>query len=144
MVLTKLHTGKEKPHPSTTTLLALCSCEWFVPLSCVLLSCACACDLFISYRGQQTANPASQSDAGLRGCTPLMVMTEGFYAGACERAGDITRVDATWNAARRDDPRRGPTQGTHTERRAPQRTHHRKGGPHRGPTHNTHRQFLPP
>ena len=93
-----------------------------------------------------------------------------MYAGACERAGDITRVDATWNAARRGihtgdphrgptqgthtgnplrgpaqgthtgDPHRGPTQGTHTEGRAPQRTHHRRGGPHRGPTQNTHRQ----
>ena len=31
-------------------LLALCSCEWFVLLSCVLLSCACACDKFSSYR----------------------------------------------------------------------------------------------
>jgi len=39
------------------------------------------------------------------------------YAGACERAGDITRVNATWNATRRDE---GPTQGTHT------------GDPHRG------------
>ena len=28
-------------------LLALCSCEWFVLLSCVLLSCACVCDLLI-------------------------------------------------------------------------------------------------
>jgi len=39
------------------------------------------------------------------------------------------------------DPHRGPTQGTqHTEGRAPQRTHHRRGGPHRGPTQtqNTH------
>jgi len=27
------------------SLLAPCSCEWFVLLSCVLLSCACACDL---------------------------------------------------------------------------------------------------
>ena len=26
-----------------------------------------------------------------------------LYAGACERARDITRVDATWNAARRDE-----------------------------------------
>jgi len=52
-----------------------------------------------------------------------------MYAGTCERAGDITRVGATWNAARREthtgDPHRGgPTQaGTHTER-----------GTHRGPT----------
>jgi len=28
-------------------LLALCSCEWFVLLSFVLLSCACACDLLL-------------------------------------------------------------------------------------------------
>jgi len=28
-------------------LLALCSCEWFVLLSRVLLSCACACDLLV-------------------------------------------------------------------------------------------------
>jgi len=28
-------------------LLALCSCEWFVLLSCVLLSCAYVCDLLI-------------------------------------------------------------------------------------------------
>jgi len=67
------------------------------------------------------------------------------WAGACERAGDITRVDATWrNALRRGthtgDPHRGSTQGTHTEGRAPQRTHHRRGGPHRGPTQDTHRQ----
>jgi len=27
--------------------LALCSCEWFVLLSCVLLPYACACDLLI-------------------------------------------------------------------------------------------------
>ena len=39
------------------------------------------------------------------------------YAGACERARDITQVDATWNAARRDE---GPTHGIHT------------GDPHRG------------
>jgi len=39
------------------------------------------------------------------------------YAGAWERAGDSTRVDATWDAARRDE---GPTQGAHT------------GDPHRG------------
>ena len=30
-------------------------------------------------------------------------------------------------------------QGTHTEGRTPQRTHHRRGGPHKGPTQNTHR-----
>jgi len=60
-----------------------------------------------------------------------------MYAGACERARDITRVDATWNAARLDE---GPhPQGTNTEGRAPQRTHHWRGGPHRGPTQNTHR-----
>jgi len=34
-------------------------------------------------------------------------------------------------------------QGTHTEGRTPQRTHHRRGGPHRGPTQNTHRQYSP-
>ena len=87
--------------------------------------------------------------------------------GACERAGDITRVDATWNAARRGthtgDPhrgptQRGPTQGTHTgdpHRGPTQGTHtgdpHRgegptedpppEGGPHRGPTQNTHRKI---
>jgi len=33
--------------PPLLPLLALCSCEWFVLLSCVLLSCACACDLLI-------------------------------------------------------------------------------------------------
>jgi len=63
--------------------------------------------------------------------------TKRNYAGACERAVDITRVDATWNAARWDE---GPTQGTRTEVRAPQRAHHRRGGPHKGPTQNTHRQ----
>jgi len=25
----------------------VCSCEWYVLLSCVLLSCACACDLLV-------------------------------------------------------------------------------------------------
>ena len=91
-------------------------------------------------------------------------------ARACERAADITQVDATWNAAARSatrDPPRGPTQGTHTEgthtgdpHRGPaQGTHpHRgptqRGGPHRGPTtggeghtdrgptQNTHRRAI--
>ena len=72
---------------------------------------------------------------------------------------ETTRADVTW--AQRDegptqgthtkgthtgDPHRGPAQGTHTgthtEGRAPQGTHHRRGGPHRGPTQNTHRQKL--
>jgi len=55
-------------------------------------------------------------------------------AGACERAGDITRVDATWRKARAE----GPKQGTHTgdphrgdpHRGPPQRT--QTGDPHRG------------
>jgi len=43
------------------------------------------------------------------------------------------------------DPHRGCTRTrdpqTHTEGRAPQRTHHRRGGPHRGPTtHTEHTQ----
>ena len=67
-------------------------------------------------------------------------------AGACERAGGITRVDATWNAARRGthtegahtgdphrgDPHRGPTQGARTGE--PHRGPIQRGGPHRGPT----------
>jgi len=59
------------------------------------------------------------------------------YATACARARDITRIDATWNE---DTTGGGPhPQGTHTEGRTPQRTHHQRGGPHRGPTQNTHR-----
>jgi len=80
----------------------------------------------------------------------------GEWAGACKRAGDITRVDATWtqrDEGPRDphrgptqgthtgDPHRGPTQGTHTEGRAPQMTHHRRGGPTQG-THTGQTQTV--
>ena len=34
-------------NPIVAPLLALCSCEWFVLVSCVLLSCAYAYDLLI-------------------------------------------------------------------------------------------------
>ena len=75
-------------------------------------------------------------------------VTRQIRAGACERAGDITRVDATWHmdAARRGthtgDPhrgptQRGPTQGTHTEGTRtgdPHRGPTQRRGPHRGPT----------
>jgi len=44
----------------------------------------------------------------------------------------------------REPVRGGPhPQGTHTEGRTPQRTHHRGGGARRGPTQNTHRQNTP-
>jgi len=47
-------------------------------------------------------------------------------------------TDATGNRnTTGEDPH---PQGTHTEGRTPQRTHHRRGGPHRGPTQKTHRQ----
>jgi len=66
----------------------------------------------------------------------------GFYAGAGARARDIEQVDAN---VEREHDRGGPhPQGTHTEGRTPQRTHHRRGGTHRGPTQNTHRQFCSP
>ena len=69
-------------------------------------------------------------------------------------------MDAARRGTHTGDPHRGPTQrgppqgthtgdphrntqGTHTEGRAPQRTHNRRGGPHRGPTQNTHRQHAP-
>jgi len=69
----------------------------------------------------------------------IILSTNHMRAGACERAGDITRVDATchMDAARRGthtgDPHRGPTQrgptpGTH--RGPAQGTH--TGDPHRG------------
>jgi len=45
-----------------------------------------------------------------------------------------------WHGKREHDTH---PQGTHTEGRTPQRTHHRRGGPHRGPTQNTHRQEVP-
>ena len=101
---------------------------------------------------------------GLYTILPSPILYGVWRAGACKRARDITRVDATWNAARRGttqgthtgnphrgDPHRGPTQGTRTG--DPHRGPTQRGGPHRGPTtggegytgdpHKTHTDKLP-
>ena len=46
-VVTQEHTQLNLHCYLVAPLLALCSCEWFVLLSCVLLLCACVCDLLI-------------------------------------------------------------------------------------------------